>query len=137
MKRILMLSLITLSVAACASAGTAGAENAGPVVVEPAGRYEISVDLGGETRAGSLDVSNDGDGHKGRLQIPGLPPATITGARVVETGVIELDVELPEGVALLTMNFDEDGRFTGDLATGGQRLAVHGRRLERRTPQRY
>lgn len=130
--RLLLAAVLSLTAAACASAGTTSdtgpSAAAAPASVNPLGRYEFSTAVNGNPVTGGIEIAGAPDAYTGWITTSVTPPlaivsVTATGQEMVITG------EAPDGRITIRLTFTDGTAFTGGWEFAGDSGAITGRRL--------
>lgn len=125
---------LLLALAACSS-NPEPAPTPQPVVqtpasppLTPAGNYEFSTVVEGQTITGTMQITGTPGAYSGRILTNMFPEIPVVGATVEGRKVI-VKASMPDGELTINMNFGEGLNFTGNWELGGQTGNFTGRKL--------
>ena len=144
MKASLFVPAIALLLGACASSNpqTVSTTDLPPAVAaqpsvqaaappkpafEPAGNYEFSTTVQGQTVNGTIDIMKRDGGLGGRIMTDMTGEIPITSV-VVDGMKLSVNASMPDGPLGFTMTFSNANDFTGSWSYGGESGELKGRR---------
>ncbi len=143
MRLTLVVPMLVVSLAACASSGRQDPATPEPVepegthassgpsskaMFDPVGSYEITMSFGTHEVSAVMNIEGSPGDYSGTITPEGRPPAEFT-SMVVEGPRLHIITTLPnsDGEATLDLVFEGDA-FTGTIAVSGSTGTVSGRR---------
>ena len=98
-----------------------------PVAIDPAGVYEFSTIVDGQTVTGTLTITGAPGAYTGKIVTNMFPEIPVTGAKVEEKTVIATG-SMPDGELTIRMVMDGN-QFTGRWELGGETGEFNGKKL--------
>ena len=134
--RTIRLLPVVLLFGACASSQQPAATATAPeqpaatrqsAVIDPAGSYEFTTVVDGQTINGTMHIEGTAGNYKGRILTSVFPEIPVTGASV-ETNVVSVKASMPDGELTLRMVM-EGMNFKGNWTLGSDGGEFNGKKL--------
>jgi hypothetical protein len=132
--KMLTLAPLALLLAACASSPSPAPAPAPVVIVapkpaplDPAGSYEFTTVVDGQTVTGTMDIAGTPGAYTGKILTNLFPEIPIVGA-AVEGNAINVRASMPDGELAIHMVFEAGPDFKGNWALGGDTGDFNGKK---------
>lgn len=134
----LRLMPVVLLLAACASSQTPPAQTTTApqqpaaraqttAALDPAGSYEFTTIVDGQTVTGTLVIEGTPGNYKGRITTSAFPEIPVVGASV-ENNVVNVKASMPDGELAIRMVMD-GMNFKGNWSLGSESGEFNGKKL--------
>ncbi|MGH7469632.1 MAG: hypothetical protein ACRENP_16915 [Longimicrobiales bacterium] len=119
--------VILLAALAAFAQVAAGQQQPPAKPLNPVGDYEFSTSVQGQTLSGTFSIVKQNDVLSGKI-MSDMGEAPITSVKVEERK-LTMVVVTPDGAEVtFVLNFEDDNKFAGTWASGGESAAITGKR---------